>query len=523
MFVRNLFRLDLKHLILLLAFSTAAVTLINGLYASYQVQRQLLIDQTLESNQAYARKLADITTNFLLDAQTQLAFSARELSNKAQDPVSLHQATRRLLNQSRSFSSVFIIDPEGLVLSISPDIIPLQGQPLSKFEANVILSPHQPSISEPFVSNAGNLVIVISQPIFSREGDYIGNLGGTLYLKESNILSNMLGQHFYQDGSYLYVVDQSKRLIYHPQRERVGEQVLVNPVIDAVVKGEQGMARVVNSKGVDMLAGYAPIPAAGWGVVAQRPVDTTLAPLKQQILSVITHTLPITLATLVLILLLARWIANPLRNLAENAQSINHPDAPTRIQSVRSWYFESTQLKLAMLKGMGQIQKQMGQLRDEATKDPLTGLANRRSLDTALEQHLSQQIPFTVLAVDVDHFKTINDNFGHGVGDQVLKTLARQMSQCFRRNDLVCRAGGEEFVILLPDTSMEMAWNLAERLRRDVESTPIHPLSQLHISIGMAEWPLHASEPYEVLKYADKALYRAKQNGRNRCESHQAD
>ncbi len=523
MFFKNLFRLDLKHLILLLAFGTAVITLVNGLYASYQVQRQLLIDQALVSNQAYARKLADMSNGFLLTTQQQLNFSARELSDKMHLPEFQREITTRLLRQSDTFDSVAIINPEGIVLDISPDTIPLLGDQLANAEIIPSLNRLHPVISTPFETKAGNLVITLSHPIFSPQGEYLGSLVGSLYLKERNILNNLLGQHFYEDGSYLYVVDQSKRLIYHPLRERVGEQILVNRVIDAVVRGEQGMARVVNSKGVDMLAGFAPVPASGWGVVAQRPVDATLAPLKHQILRVVTHSLPVTLATLVLILFLARWIANPLRQLAENAQTINHPDAPKRVQAVRSWYFESTQLKKAMLKGMGQVHKQLGQLRDAAAKDPLTGLANRRSLDTALEQSLNQQTPFSVLAVDVDHFKAINDTYGHDVGDQVLKTLAKHMSQCFRRNDLICRAGGEEFVILLPETSMETAWGLAERLRRDIESTPIPPVPQLHISIGIAEWPLHAPEPYEVIKYADKALYRAKENGRNRCELHQAD
>ena len=523
MFVRNLFRLDLKHLILLLAFSTAALTLVNGLFASYQVQRQLLIEQALSSNHAYASKLADVTTHFLLNAQQTLAYNARMLSSNLDSPEARHEVTERLMRQSGSFSSVAIIDPSGKILNISPDTLPVLGKQLTDSSTAQALDEQRPMISDPFISPAGNLLVLISHPIFSPTGKYLGYLAGSLYLKERNILSNILGKHFYEDGSYIYVADKKKRLIYHPKRERVGEQVLVNPVIDAVVAGEQGMSRVINSKGVDMLAGYAPIPAAGWGVVAQRPVKATLATLNQQMWRVASNTLPVVLVTLILILWLSRLIANPLRKLAESAQSLDHEDTLKRINSVRSWYFESDSLKQAMLTGVNLVHRQLGRLQDAAARDPLTGLGNRRSLDSAIALHHSRNTPFSVLAVDVDHFKAINDTYGHDVGDQVLKGLAERMSNCFRKDDLICRAGGEEFIIILPGSSLDTAWVLAERLRKEVESSAIAPLEQLHISIGLAEWPLQADDPYEVLKYADKALYRAKQNGRNRCELHQSE
>ena len=106
MFTQGFFRLDLRRLILLLAFASAAVTLVNGLHASYQVQRQLLIDQTLESNHVYATKLARSTENFLRSAQQQFAFSADELAANLDEPLILQQAIDRLRNQTDSFNSI---------------------------------------------------------------------------------------------------------------------------------------------------------------------------------------------------------------------------------------------------------------------------------------------------------------------------------------------------------------------------------------------------------------------------------
>src|SRR5690606_33043514 len=104
--------------------------------------------------------------------------------------------------------------------------------------------------------------------------------------RERNILANVLERHFHQDGSHLYVVDRNGTLIYHPEAERVGENITGNPVIEAVLDGRLGAETLRNSKGVDMLAGFAPVTRAGWGVVAQRPRADTLAGLDGLMLEV---------------------------------------------------------------------------------------------------------------------------------------------------------------------------------------------------------------------------------------------
>lgn len=521
MLTQGFFRLDLKRLILLLAFATAAVTLINGLYASYKVQRQLLIDQTLESNHAYASKLAKSTDNFLRAAQQQFAFSAAELSAHIDDARVLQLTADRLRNQTDSFNSIVIVAADGHVLATSPETLQILGEQLVSPGALQALEERKPLISAPYISAAGNLLVFISHPLFSESGDYLGYVGGSLYLKERSILNDLLGTHYYEDGSYLYVVDQNRRLIYHPNPARVGQQVQHNPVIEAVINGRNGKQAVHNSQNIEMLAGYASIANAHWGVVAQRPLNATLAPLNSQMRTVINHTLPLALVTLLLIWWLARLISRPLWQLADNAQSMDHPGSPGRIQSVHSWYFESAELKRAMMMGVGLLHTRIGQLRSDAHTDPLTGLSNRRGTEVALELLQHEAVPFSILAIDIDHFKRVNDTWGHDTGDQVLKSLAELMRHCTRRDDYLCRMGGEEFIIILPNANLTVATDLAERLRRQVAATELPEVGHISISIGLAEWPLHAEEPAQVLKYADKALYRAKENGRNRCEIYQ--
>lgn len=518
MFIKNFFRLDLRRLILLLAFATAAVTLINGLNASYQVQRQLLIDQTLENNQVYASKLATSTENFLRAAQQQFAFSAAELSAQLDNPELLQQTADRLRNQTDSFNSIVIVAHTGQVLATSPETLRILGEQLASPGAIQALREQKPLISAPYISAANNLLVFISHPIFSPSGQYQGYVGGSLYLKERSILNDLLGTHYYEDGSYLYVVDHNRRLLYHPDAGRIGSQVNGNSVIEAVISGENGTQQLPNSQGTEMLAGYAPIRIANWGVVAQRPLEATLAPLNSQMRVVINHTLPLALITLLLIWWLARLISRPLWQLADNAQALDHPCTAKRIQRVHSWYFESAELKRAMLLGVNLLHTRIGKLKSDAQTDPLTGLNNRRGSEITLDLLQHDGIPFSVLAIDIDHFKRVNDTYGHDSGDLVLQALAQLMRSCTRKEDLPCRMGGEEFIILLPNAQLSTAKELAERLRQQVADTEMPDVGRITISIGIAEWPLQAHEPAQVLKYADKALYKAKENGRNRCE-----
>ncbi|ATR84736.1 hypothetical protein CS390_20450 [Pseudomonas sp. HLS-6] len=195
---KSLFKIDLRGLILLLAIATALITLGNALYSSYRVQRQQLIDNTLESNRIYAAKLAASTDQFLHSAQQQLAYSARMMSK----PDGLGQAldeVERLKSQTDSFNSVTVADATGKVVAISPETIQIVGSTLTSVNAQRALTEQKPFISQPFVSFAGNLVVFISHPIFSDQGVYLGFIGGTIYLKQKSMLHSLLGSHFYTD------------------------------------------------------------------------------------------------------------------------------------------------------------------------------------------------------------------------------------------------------------------------------------------------------------------------------------
>jgi diguanylate cyclase (GGDEF)-like protein/PAS domain S-box-containing protein len=161
-----------------------------------------------------------------------------------------------------------------------------------------------------------------------------------------------------------------------------------------------------------------------------------------------------------------------------------------------------------------------------ATHDSLTGLYNRRELEKRLAIDLSRarrhHEPLALLMIDIDHFKEINDGFGHPVGDAMLCQLGDLFERALRTADYAARYGGEEFVVVLPQTPSDSANHLAERIRRLVAETDFEgPDDSLHhftISIGLAAFPEHAGDADGLIALADQALYRAKGGGRNRTE-----
>lgn len=164
-------------------------------------------------------------------------------------------------------------------------------------------------------------------------------------------------------------------------------------------------------------------------------------------------------------------------------------------------------------------------LRFMATRDPLTGLSNRRHLLSIAKQEIGRiqrtHAPLSVVMADIDFFKRINDDYGHEAGDRVLAHAGRLFQQMFRESDVVSRWGGEEFLVLLPNTDMQAARPIVERLRNVVADTIIHNGTQpirFTMSFGLATYG-QAESIMRTIARADQALYRSKTNGRNRVSS----
>lgn len=512
--LRFSYTLNLRQLILLLAIPAAATILFSGLYISYQVQKERIIQDTLKSNHVVASKLASATEHFLVAAMQQLEYSANIIGKDITSNTLLQAETNRLLQQTDSFNSV-VVNIQGVIEAASPLSLNIIKKPVNSPHSKRAFEQQQPLISDPYVSMANNLIVIISYPIFDQSGQFRGYIGGSLYLNQQSIFTTLLKQHSYDGGAYFYVVAGNKTLLYHPITERVGDVVNNNPVINAVLQGKAGHEQVVNSKGVSMLAGFVPVKFANWGVVSQRSEAATLEALHTFQGEVIKRVVPIALFTFLVMGLLAHLIAKPLRLLADSANLSTKKQNLEHLRSIKSWYFESQQLKAAMLEGVHALQSQMGQLRQDALTDPLTGAHNRRGLQILLDKLMDKQIPFSVLEIDIDFFKRVNDTFGHDVGDEVLKELTDIIKNVSRKHDIVARTGGEEFLLILPNENSDSAFVIAERLRNQVATTSMPKVGCINVSIGIATWPLHGANIEQVYKCADQALYHAKESGRN--------
>jgi diguanylate cyclase (GGDEF)-like protein len=167
----------------------------------------------------------------------------------------------------------------------------------------------------------------------------------------------------------------------------------------------------------------------------------------------------------------------------------------------------------------------LDRMKQQANIDMLTGLYNRRFLEDytrklfAIARRRDQ--PVALIMMDLDHFKSFNDLYGHEVGDRILRHFAKTVTTCMRETNLAARYGGEEFVVILPDTDAKSCTLVAERVRKAVMTMVVpsntdKPLPQLTVSMGVAVFPLHGQTLEEVIQSSDKALYQSKHNGRNR-------
>src|SRR5690606_12855402 len=182
---------------------------------------------------------------------------------------------------------------------------------------------------------------------------------------------------------------------------------------------------------------------------------------------------------------------------------------------------------LALLSSLAWRQwRRSRRLHDLTLLDPLTGIANRpgieRNAERALDDAIRSGTPLSLLMLDLDHFKAINDGYGHAAGDKVLRAATQAWQAQLRARDALGRVGGEEFVVVCPDTGLEQALLVANRLREATAALrfdDIDPALRLGVSIGAAQSRRQGDSCDALFDRADAALYRAKQQGRDRVES----
>jgi diguanylate cyclase (GGDEF)-like protein len=505
----------LRSLVFVLAISAVLATLINSSITSYVFQREQIIQRELGSHKAYAQKLASSMELYTHSARLQLKYSSFLVARNFTNKNFLRKEVERIRLQDNIFNSVLIISATGEILASSPNPGELEGRFTATVGPLTALYKRSFYISHPYKTPRGSLSIFLANPIIGDDGKYQGYVGGTVSLKGSSSFNMLLDDHYYTDGSYTYVVDHEGKIIFHPDHSRIGNSISENPAVKAIARGESGSMQLTNSSGVAVLAGYAHLNEVQWGFVSQIPLDDALSELNSVSINVFMSSIPIICGLIILVWCFVKVICKPLDALTACAHDMDHPQTPGRVRAVRAWYYEASELKRGMRVGIGFLHNKIGALSKDAQTDALTGLHNRRGFTMATEDWEEEGRPFSVIALDIDHFKNVNDTFGHDVGDMVIKQIAILMQSLSRENDILCRVGGEEFIMLLPNTSTDAAAKVAERLRVKVETTHFQGPGRVTISQGVSHWPKNGRQIDDVMKVADQMLYQAKKEGRN--------
>lgn len=507
----------LSLIIFVVVFFSVAATFALNTIVGYETQKKSLTNNTLELNRITANELSRTTQTIILNMQDTLKAASEHLAEGSWDSRTIQEHIDFLRKSVPYFNSVVLVDKSGVVMSTSPEALNVKGKKLTSAQTRQALELKKPLISAPYRAVTGRMIVMASYPVY-RSGEYAGFLAGSIYLQEQNVFQRVLGQQgVNENGSFYYVVDAAGNLIFHPDKNRIGENVSSNPAVASIMKGQGGEMPIRNTLGMRFLAGFSVVPAVGWGIISQTPAANVESSVGEVVWRMALISGPLMILFLLLVVLIANRLAAPLNRLAMIAAKLNRGEASAEaIPEVKHWNYEANELYRAVSGAFRMLNKRAEDFSNQAHTDTLTGLTNRRLMDAIVEQWVGQGVPFSVIMLDLDRFKSVNDTYGHQRGDEVLRFLADLMRAEKRDSDYCCRYGGEEFAILMPYASEQQAYELAERIRMRTESAISPTGKAMTLSLGISTFPLRAGDAESLFKQADDALYQAKESGRNR-------
>lgn len=402
-------------------------------------------------------------------------------------------------------------------------------------------------------------LVDVAAPVHDAHGVVTGVLGAHLSWRWAESLrQDQMQPSRANDPVEVFFLNADGEVIMGPGSLR--GQVLDTSSARAVRRGERGAVLETWPDGQTYLTGFVPTQGheaykgLGWTVLVRKEAALAFEPVHELSRQIWLAAIGIVVIYLLLGTLMARWIGAPLHALSVAARRIQAREPDAAFPPERG-YREARELTLAlrglvddlttrereltaMASGLEQrvrertlaLSEANAQLEVLAMTDALTGLANRRHFGDQLAREATRAAetgrPLSLIALDIDRFKAINDQHGHPAGDAVLRQVALLLEEQVRASDLLARVGGEEFAVLAVDTGMIEASQLAERLRAAIENAgPIavgRAAIPVTISLGVVARRIQGGElaraPERLLAAADDALYRAKRNGRNRVE-----
>jgi diguanylate cyclase (GGDEF)-like protein len=390
---------------------------------------------------------------------------------------------------------------------------------------------------------SGNPIVILAQPVRDRDDQVAGVVFGAVSVRT---VADLIESARVSPDSESYILKQDGTMItrsdYEPRLRAQGELEGDSPlslVVDSEIYrravNQERSARIYTSYwGGQVLGNYRWVNDDRWILIYEQPWYSVTERYEDTLRISALIALLIGAGLVVLLVRVARTITDPVALLARVSQSYfsDQETATLRQEDFRNAPAELQQLADAFGTMLSRVESDITRIEETSRRDGLTGLLKREVFETEshglIEFCRRSELPIAVLVMDIDHFKAVNDTYGHAAGDTALRLAADQMNKTIRDSDVLCRYGGEEFAVFVPNASADQGKELAERIRRDIE---VHTIAlpderlTVTISVGVAAADPSAPslaelDPDELLatlvKRADRALYDAKRAGRNR-------
>ena len=525
-------RLDsIKSRILALALvATVVPALLTG-WLSYRHNRRALsakLSETLAATSGQTAREMDLWLKERL-YEVRVFASSYEVSENLEALAAgrrgraldrLAEYLRSLQERSPDYRGLVVTDPRGTVVA-SGTSEPAGGEPVSETVLRTLQDGEAVMGAPQWDAAIGEATMTISVPSLSTTGRVLGAMQATLGL---GTLREMFARFAPRDGGDAYLVDSAGTIIAGSHARGPGPpDILPAAAAGRLRAADAATADYAGRGGEPTIGTLAPVPRSRLAVVAEVPRAVAFAEVRR-----LRNTTLLTLLALLVVMggvayVVGTLIVRPLERLTRGAARVAGGDLDVDLPVTGGGGGEVAYLTGVFNDMVTQLGESRHALEFRSATDGLTGLFNRRHMMELLEQESQRsrrhEHPFAVLMIDVDHFKEYNDAHGHLAGDQVLLRLAQVLQAAVREVDRAGRYGGEEFIVVMPETTRGEAAEVAERVRRQLGSESFTPNDRpvsLTLSIGVSAFPTDGESVEAVIGAADAALYRAKHQGRDR-------
>ncbi len=513
-----------------------------------------------EKHQSLAKNLAAPLFSYINDRHIALSLIATQLARhkSSNDKTNTKRILAEGLTQLNRFESMILLDAQYRIIDYASSY-PIDTRQFPRLKLadsdflDIAFKADNISLS-PVVLNPLNnrTTIFIAIPVTTDDtGKPTQLLLGEL--KIAVIEAMRAGIHFGQHG-HSAIVDQLGRVIAHPNPDWMNDYIKdlsKLSIVQAMMNGETGVTEFYSPfKKQDMVAGFTAVPQYGWGIMVPQPKVEVSAQVDRLLRAELTWALAGLSIALIVGFSLAGWITRPINQLARAGRRLQEKNyqsrlpetpsyAPREIQQLGEAFGGAVSNLINSREELNTLNRSLQQRIDAATTelreanskleqltkiDHLTKLSNRRHLEDAMLQLASRRQgdsqTICLLLLDIDGFKTINDEYGHPAGDAVLMQIGNILQQSLRNTDIAARYAGDEFVVLLR-TGLEAGRTRANQLRKDIEEHVfLYNGKELHttVSIGLISCEINSqcNDIEDVLRRSDEAMYEAKRQGRNR-------